>query len=65
MTRTLLTALLLAGAAPLAAQETPLDSLMRTPRPPAQNVSWPNIGGAGPGGSSGGPPRPPKGHPEN
>ena len=30
-----------------------------------ETMSGPNIGGAGPGGSSGGPPRPPKGHPEN
>lgn len=30
-----------------------------------ETMSGPNIGGVAPGGSSGGPPRPPKGHPEN
>lgn len=46
MTRTLLIALTLASATPLAGQQTPLDSLKRTPRPPAVNVSWPTIAGA-------------------
>ena len=46
MNRIVVAALLAIAPIGAAAQQTPLDSLKRTPRPPAENVSWPTIGGA-------------------